>query len=660
MDIFSFGLGEKIEVPISKALLGGKGYGLVQMSSNGLPVPKGLVIPPRYCTPFLEGALSIETISQAIAPKVEKLKAKGVMPLVSVRSGAAVSLPGMCDTILNVGLDSDNFNYWVEKLGAECVYNSYCRLIQMFADVVYAVPRELFAEAKTPIQYLDIYEREVGTPFPKAEEQLWLAIRAVFQSWNNPRAIEYRKIHNYSDDMGTAVVVQEMVFGNYNDESCTGVLFTRNPSNGDALVVGEFLVNAQGEDVVAGIRTPLPLSELSEWNYGVYCQLLAIAFDLELKYKDMQDIEFTVQDGELYILQTRNAKRTALAALKVATEMVEAELITVEQVLKQKRVTYDQYLQAIRPVIDPSFDVPATGYGLPASNGIVTGIAVFSSEEAVLSEYPCILVTTETTPDDIKGMNAAVGILTRTGGATSHAAVVARGLDKVCVVGCGSLEIDGLGITLNGELISRGDLLTIDGNTGAVWFGIEVPIISGEGSEAVEAFKAMILKTTPQVALIKEVTETLIGSTALYSVKATKGEQDYLVLGCAQQYSPLAQLFNEASNLNISCWADSVLKKVDIDNSIIIPLGRASDVVGKLVAGTGGEVAYESLHIEQLCTSKFLVNNAETGTGLLSGAVKAISALRVKAGEPFVSIGLAAEGDVELWGFNQLLKRALA
>jgi pyruvate,phosphate dikinase len=478
-----------------KIVLGGKGAGLAEMSSLGVSVPPFVVIPTELCREYMSKPKT--TMSKVIKqiPIIQKhfIKQFGYLPLVSVRSGARVSCPGMMDTILNVGLDTSNLEEWESRLGYKCTWDSYSRLIQMYGNVVKGIPREQLA----PVQdasgdfrldlTLEQYEQITGTEFPNGEEQWATAIEAVFKSWNNDRAKTYRKLNNIPDDWGTAVVIQSMVFGNLNDQSCTGVLFTRNPSNGEAYVSGEFLVNAQGEDVVAGIRTPEPLLHMMEWDNSTLTELLAQVKKLEQHFRDMQDVEFTVQEGKLYILQTRNAKRTAKAAIRIAVDLTDEGLLTPPEACK--RVTAKQWYTAIKPVIDPAFDTPPNGQGIPASGGIARGMAVFSSQAAVDCKSPCILISHETTPDDIVGMNASAGILTAIGGATSHAAVVARGMDRTCVVGCTDLKQDSNKVWfLNGKPIKEGDTVTLDGDTGRIWLGITVPVVSGESDPYIAKF----------------------------------------------------------------------------------------------------------------------------------------------------------------------------
>lgn len=443
---------------VSKEFLGGKGFGLAEMTELGIPVPPAVVIPTTLCVRYHAGETELLT---QIADEFFKLHLPkfahkfGYVPLFSVRSGARVSMPGMMDTILNVGLDTENYDEWQGRLGTDCVLDCRSRLTDMWADVVGGeVPLGLYS-------------------------QIVHAIAAVFDSWKNDRAIEYRAMHGYSDDWGTAVILQAMVFGNMNDESCSGVMFTRDPATGENDPVGEFLPNAQGEDVVAGTHTPLDICELVTWNTKVHQQLWKVMFDLEEYFRDMQDIEFTVQNGDLFILQTRDAKRTPKAAFKVAVDMVAAGTWTLTNALK--KLTAAQYKQL--SLVEIVGDCPEpNGTGIPAGGSIVIGKAVFTSAAAVKSKEPCILIRAETDPNDVSGMAAAVGILTATGGKTSHAAVVSRGFGKTCVCGLTDMAVTDSWANIKGDYaIEEGDMVAIDGETGRVWFNSvpEVATLSG-------------------------------------------------------------------------------------------------------------------------------------------------------------------------------------
>lgn len=476
-------------------LLGGKGFHLARMVKAGVNVPPAYVITTEACRMYQQDpAGTMERIKKEVLPEIMLAFPKS---LVSVRSGAKFSMPGMMDTLLNVGLDDSNFEYWEKTLGHDCAYDSYRRLVEMYSDVVKGIGRGEFKDLSI-VGMFDLYEKRSGEKFPSAKEQVIGAVEAVFKSWDNDRAKTYRKLNGIPHDLGTAVVIQAMVFGNLNEKSCTGVLFTRDPNSGECKITGEFLVNAQGEDVVAGIRTPETLNKLQEWNPKVADELIETVQKLEEHARDMQDVEFTVQDGELFILQTRNAKRTALAAIQVAVAMVDESLITEKEAMQ--RVTFKQYVSVLRPIIAPGFDGKPIGEGLPASVGLATGKAVFSSADAVNSSEPCVLLSEETTPDDIAGMNAAKGVLTSRGGATSHAAVVARGMDKPCVVGCDSMayKVTHATFTMGGEVftVNAGDLITIDGSTGRVWLGA-VPTVDASNHPALVRFAKMVERSLP-------------------------------------------------------------------------------------------------------------------------------------------------------------------
>ncbi|QVL35067.1 pyruvate, phosphate dikinase [Aminirod propionatiphilus] len=495
-----------------KGLLGGKGANLAQMSKIGLPVPPGFTLTTEACLAYWErGAGLLDDLWAGVEEAVARLEkaadktfGRGENPLLlSVRSGAPVSMPGMMDTILNLGLNDET----VEALAANSgeprfAYDSYRRFIQMFSDVVLGVSSTHFeneiVDAKRALsvrqdyeidaatwkklikRFKEIVKRETRSDFPVDPwVQLRQAIEAVFKSWNTPRAKTYRRINKISDALGTAVNVMTMVFGNLGEDCGTGVCFTRNPSTGEKGLYGEFLVNAQGEDVVAGIRTPQPIAELGSTMPTLYRELLAIASMLERHYRDMQDIEFTIERNRLFILQTRNGKRTARSAVLVAVDMVEEGLI--DRTTAVRRVTPDQVEKLLHKQVDPSVPVDVLATGLPASPGAAVGAIVFDPDEAERrgdSGEAVILVRHETTPDDIHGLFAAQGVLTSHGGMTSHAAVVARGLGKPCVSGCEALEIDADRGTLScgGRTFAKGDILTIDGSRGLVIAG-NVPLM---------------------------------------------------------------------------------------------------------------------------------------------------------------------------------------
>lgn len=454
-----------------KNLLGGKGAGLFDMSVMGIKVPPFVIIPTSAWASYSKSPKSfMKSLEKEVKAMISEVsKEFGYTPLVSVRSGARVSCPGMMDTILNVGLDNKTRNGWEARIGETCTVDSFKRLVMMYGNVVDGIPRKDLEKPTVP-EALASYLRLSGHEFPDANVQLLNSIEAVFRSWNNDRAKTYRKLNNIPDDWGTAVVIQAMVFGNMNGNSGTGVLFTRDPDNGQNKVVGEFLINAQGEDVVAGTASPMKLTALDTWNHAVSVELLATVSTLETLKKDVQDVEFTIQDSVLYILQTRTAKRSAMAALKIANDMVNEKLITLDEALS--RVTDKELDLADQPVIDPKFIKPPDFMGNPACSGVVTGNVCLSSTDAVnLSKIgvKTILVSEETTPDDIAGMNASVGILTMTGGSTSHAAVVARSMNRVCIVGLGQEHY---------SKFKAGTPISLDGATGRVWFG-QIPVVGG-------------------------------------------------------------------------------------------------------------------------------------------------------------------------------------
>lgn len=505
----------------SKKYLGGKGAALVDMCNAGMPVPPGFTLSTELCNQFRNIQAS-EQRDEFMADllgdvnwHMEDLAAHfGFLPLVSVRSGAPVSMPGMMDTILNVGITDETLPQWVDRLGARAAYDSYRRLIQMLGCTAYGIPHSTFdnvllvhkKQAKVDLdaeldadQMLDVvagfktaFKAAMGFPFPQTvKAQLTAAIRAVFDSWMNARAIEYRKLNKIDDAMGTAVNVQAMVFGNMGETSGSGVLFTRNPSTGEDVIMAEYLANAQGEDVVAGIRTPdklvlddsVNLEDCPAWMLA----LKDVCAKLEDAYQDMVDVEFTVQQGELFILQSRAGKRAAQAAFRIAVDLVDEGLIDVGTALG--RIKREQFKIVKRPALDPSFAMKAHRTGLPACPGVVTGRPVYSAADAVAAKDAVILVTHETTPDDIAGMSAAVGILTQTGGATSHAAVVARAMDKPCITGCTDLNIQAM-------IDSGVDKVTIDGSTGRVWFQTDVPVVDGSESPEVKLVSQWCLKSS--------------------------------------------------------------------------------------------------------------------------------------------------------------------
>jgi len=489
-------------------LLGGKGANLAEMTNLGMPVPQGFTITTEACTRYYEDgekiSCEIEKEIYEYIGKLEEITGKkfGDMEnplLVSVRSGSRASMPGMMDTILNLGLNDQVVEAFAKKTNnPRFAYDSYRRFIQMYSDVVMEVGKKYFEELIDKMkeekgvkldteltaedlkelanQFKAEYKAKLGVDFPSdAKEQLMGAVKAVFRSWNNPRAIYYRRMNDIPADWGTAVNVQSMVFGNMGETSGTGVAFTRNPATGERKLYGEFLMNAQGEDVVAGIRTPQTIDQLAQVMPSVYEEFVAIATKLEEHYKDMQDMEFTIEDRKLYMLQTRNGKRTAAAALKIAVDLVDEGMITEEEALM--KVEPKQLDTLLHPQFDAAALKAATPVtrGLPASPGAATGAVYFTAEAVAKAAKngKVVLVRLETSPEDIEGMNAAQGVLTVRGGMTSHAAVVARGMGTCCVAGCGEIKMDEENrcFTINGHLVKEGDWISIDGSTGNVYLG---------------------------------------------------------------------------------------------------------------------------------------------------------------------------------------------
>jgi pyruvate,orthophosphate dikinase len=529
--VYTFGDGKAEGEAGMKNLLGGKGANLAEMSNLGLPVPPGFTITTEVCTYFYENgkayppdlADEVKAALAHVGGLTGKTFGDEANPLlVSVRSGARASMPGMMDTVLNLGLNDTTVDAVARAAGdARFAWDSYRRFITMYSDVVLGVGHHHFEEALEAYKerkgldldtdlsaddwrvlvtrYKEIVQKELGKPFPQdPQEQLWGAIGAVFGSWMNARAIKYRELHGIPASWGTAVNVQSMVFGNMGDTSATGVAFTRNPSTGEKALYGEFLINAQGEDVVAGIRTPQDITEAARIASGstkpslekampeAYAELVRIYGLLEKHYRDMQDLEFTIENGKLWMLQTRNGKRTAKAALRIAVELAAEGLISEEDaVMRVEPAALDQLLH---PTIDPKAERKLIASGLPASPGAASGEIVFTSEEAEEAKKAgrkVILVRVETSPEDIHGMHAAEGILTTRGGMTSHAAVVARGMGKPCVSGAGSLRVDQAAGTMSaaGVTLKRGEIITIDGGAGQVLAGrvkMLEPELSGE------------------------------------------------------------------------------------------------------------------------------------------------------------------------------------
>lgn len=513
--IYFFGGGKAEGGRELRDLLGGKGSGLAEMTNIGIPVPPGFTITTQMCNLFYKNDMKLpKELLKELKDNISKLErsygAKFGEPshplLLSVRSGAKFSMPGMMDTILNLGLNDKTVQGLIKKTSNErFAYDSYRRFVQMFGNVVMGLDKSEFEEIiqkkkevkdiklDTSLSVEDLKEiigkyknkikHKTGEEFPQDPyKQLEMAIEAVFKSWNTPRAITYRRLNNIPGDLGTAVNIQTMVFGNMGESSCTGVGFTRNPSTGEDKFYGEYLTNAQGEDVVAGVRTPKPIHQLEKEMPQVYKQLKGITSKLEKHFRDIQDFEFTVQEGKLYMLQTRTGKRTAPAAVKIAVDMVKEKLITKEEALM--RIEPAQLDQLLHRRIDPKAQVNVIAKGLAASPGAASGKVVFTADDAVKlaqAGEKVILVRQETSPDDIHGMAAAQGILTARGGMTSHAAVVARGMGKCCVAGCEEIKVNEQRkvFTAGGTVVRERDIVSLNGSTGEVILG-EVPTIDPE------------------------------------------------------------------------------------------------------------------------------------------------------------------------------------
>ena len=540
--VYFFGGGKADGNKDMKDLLGGKGSGLAEMTNAGLPVPPGFTVSTRACNLYMEtgGRLPAEVdeqIEKALA-RLEQLMGKKLGDpadplLVSVRSGAKFSMPGMMDTILNLGLNDRSVLGLKAKTGnGRFAKDSYRRFIQMYGNVVLGIDKYKFEHELAAIKkkyraaadvdldekaldeviarYKAVVQKETGRPFPQdPREQLRGARDAVFKSWGNPRAVTYRKLNDIPHDLGTAVNVQTMVFGNMGENSATGVGFTRNPSTGAKEFYGEFLQNAQGEDVVAGTRTPHPIAELAKVMPEAYKQLREITTRLERHYKDVQDFEFTIQENKLYMLQTRNGKRTGLAAIHIAVDFVEEGILTPrEAVMKVEPQALDQLLH---PIFEPKQRAKAetAAKGLPASPGAATGAVVFTADDAVAWSQKgkrVLLVRMETVPDDIHGMSVAQGILTATGGMTSHAAVVGRQMGKPSVVGCGALHIDAKGkkLKVGGQVVNEGDAISIDGSTGDV-------ILKEMPTSPSEVLQVVAGKLKPEKSVLYQKFEKLLG-----------------------------------------------------------------------------------------------------------------------------------------------------
>ncbi|MGH6867228.1 MAG: pyruvate, phosphate dikinase, partial [Methyloceanibacter sp.] len=515
--VFTFGGGRADGSAADRDLLGGKGANLAEMSRLGLPVPPGFTVSAEMCSVYYElGRKLPDKLMPMVSDALDEVgritgAAFGDVDnplLVSVRSGSRASMPGMMDTVLNLGLNDQTVEGLARRASdPRFAYDTYRRFIQMYADVVLGIDHGLFEEivenykhlkgfefdtdmtaddwSKIVSRFKALVERELGRPFPQdLHEQLWGAIAAVFGSWQNARAIAYRRLHDIPDDWGTAVTIQAMVFGNRGDNSATGVVFTRNPSTGEKVLFGEFLVNAQGEDVVSGLRTPQPLTEAERRASGnnskpsleslmpeAFAELKEACSRLEARFSDIQDIEFTVQEGKLFMLQTRAGKRSTQAALKIAVDMAAEGLITREQAVTSLNPA--QLDQLLHPTLDPNAEKTVLARGLPASPGAATGELVFDADEAAhlkAQGHTVVLARIETSPEDVQGMHAAAGIVTTRGGMTSHAAVVARGMGRPCVVGAAAVQIDLERETLEvgGTRLHKGDVITIDGSTGEI------------------------------------------------------------------------------------------------------------------------------------------------------------------------------------------------
>ncbi len=505
--VYSFGEGRADGSAAMRDILGGKGAGLAEMANLGLPVPPGFTISAKLCITYLEQGTFPDDLREEVDRQLKQLERAskkrfgdaGNPLLVSVRSGAAVSMPGMMETILNLGLNDETVQGLIAgSKNPRFAYDSYRRFVQMYADVVFDLGKEPFVEvleeckrrrrAQRDIdlpaddlkavvrEFKSIIQAKCGLPFPEdPTAQLWGAIAAVFKSWRTRRAVDYRRVHGIPDDLGTAVSVVAMVYGNMGDDSGTGVAFTRDCSTGEAVLNGDVLTNAQGEDVVSGARTPEPLAKLKRGKLAkVYRELEQIADKLERHFRDVQDIEFTFEHGKLYMLQTRRAQRAGLAAVRTAVEMVEEGLITPSEAVQ--RVPPQDLDQLFHPMVDPRASVTLVARGLPASPGAATGEAVFDADEAeALAQEgrKVILIRPETSPEDFHGIVAAQAVITARGGMTSHAAVVARGMGKTCVVGAKDIEVDPAAgrLRANGRVVKWGQLITVDGTTGRVLLG---------------------------------------------------------------------------------------------------------------------------------------------------------------------------------------------
>lgn len=500
----------------SKNTLGGKGYYLSKLNKLNkdlglsFEVPSACIIPTQLWQLYAkQPKKAIQIIESEIIPQIKaQLSTDGTFPLVSVRSGAPVSMPGMMDTVLNLGINMENVDTFAKSGTKAWAYDCLKRYLSMYAQIVLGIDKKAFHEVeqktyktKKDIEsdFTAIYKKN-GHKLPgtDVDTQLKSSIVSVLESWNNERAKIYRKINNIDDSIGTAIVVQKMVFGNKNDNSATAVIFSRDTNDGSSVVTGEYLINAQGEDVVAGVRTGKDFNSLRQWNETLYEQIRSDVKKLETHFKDVQDVELTIEDGKLYFLQARTAKRTPQAAIKIAINMVEEGIIEAKEVFS--KVSLDEYLKINTKQVDPGYNERADGQGLSASSGVLIGQVVFDlkSFDNVSEDKPTILLAKETTPDDMPILKEVSGVLTAVGGVTSHAAVVARSLNKVAIVGCEDLKVNTTGprqswhATIGGNKVSEGDLITIDAPTGRVWIGNAVPIIDGTTNKYVLKLEDMV------------------------------------------------------------------------------------------------------------------------------------------------------------------------
>jgi phosphoenolpyruvate synthase/pyruvate phosphate dikinase len=654
-----FGLAGQNSTETSKEILGGKGAGLIWMAANDFPVPPGFVVPTTVWAEYDKKPKTVmKEIAKLLPAYMGMLKAHyGYMPLVSVRSGSRDSMPGMMDTILNVGFMPYTVEYtWKDKLGAEGYETSLHRLITMYGSVVKGLDRKAL-ESGTTMEALSLYGTKVGI-FPNPEVQLLDSIEAVFKSWDNERAVDYRKKHNIPREWGTAVTVQAMVFGNLGDTSATGVLFSRNPDTGLPQVTGEWLENAQGEDVVAGIRTPKPLGEMASWNNHVACQLCQYAARMEKLCRDMQDIEFTVENGKLYLLQHRAGKRTIPATIRIALDMAKEGLLTFTEAAR--RVTPEVYDNARLPVLDPTFKKPAQFTGTAACSGIVTGVPVFSSQAAINCKVPCILVTNETTPDDYAGMLAAKGVITMNGGLTSHAAVVARGENVPCITGVGANVND---------LMKLGKI-SMDGATGRIWLE-EIPIIAGSSDPVIQSllneYESFVFSLLGAVPAIYDAPENNMDQAMLVLghhmidpvgaadlvIKAAK-KVDRLYVDCSLGSGPEAEFFSICRSANVRQEVVRLLEMPSLDCAQLLQdrLVVLGDVITKFkTLGNGSDLRALILSAGEI----MMVGESET-TDLSDPAIAKVMGWKKAEGLTAVSVGMYKQGVKSIIPFGQALQ----